>query len=109
MLSEREWKILHELEHRLEAEDPALARSFSDAGWRWASSVTFPRLDQLPRWVFSTAFALSVALSILMLAALAPWSAALFMLLAIASAALRTRYHGEPHDASTARAARCDE
>lgn len=96
MLSERERQILHDMQRRLEVEDPDFARSFEDAGARGDTHISLPRAHEVPRWVFTTALVLSVLLSVLMLVAMAPWPAALFMVVAMMFAAARLDHADSP-------------
>jgi Flp pilus assembly protein TadB len=95
VLSDREREVLREMQRRFVAEDPEFARSFEGFGRRGDSHFSWQRAYEMPRWVYTTALVVSVVFSVLMLLALAPWTALVFMLLAVLIAAVRFRRHDE--------------
>jgi Protein of unknown function (DUF3040) len=103
VLSDREREILHEMQRRLVTEDPDFARSFQEAGRRGDSHFSLQRAYETPRWAYTAALVVSVAFSVLMLVALAPWTALLFMTLAVMTAMARYHRDDEARQASSPR------
>jgi Flp pilus assembly protein TadB len=90
VLSDRERETPHEMQRRFATEDPDFARSFEEIGRR-DSHFSLQRAYGMPRAVYTAALVVSVAISMLMLLALAPWTALAFMALAIVIATVRFR------------------
>ena len=103
MLSDRERNILHEMQRQFVTEDPGFARSFEELGRRGDSRYSSQWAYGMPRWVYTQAFVVSVALSVLMLLALAPWTALVFMTLAIMIAIARFHWDDEARQVPTPR------
>jgi hypothetical protein len=95
VLSDREQEMLDEIQRRAVAEDPDFARSFEDIGRAGDSHFSLQWAHEMPRWVYTAAVLVSAAFSVLMLLALAPWPALVFMLLALLIAAARARRQDE--------------
>jgi hypothetical protein len=103
VLSDREREILEEMQHRLVTEDPDFARSFEEVGRRGDSHISLHRAFEVPRWAFPAAVFVAAAFSVLMLLALAPWTALLFMTLAIVTAVAWYHRDDEARSASSPR------
>lgn len=93
MLSDRERKTLRELQRQFDAEDPDFSRSFDDVGQH--STFSLQRAYALPRWAYTTAIGVAVALGMLMLMARAPGTALLFAALATIISMIR-RHRDDP-------------
>lgn len=89
MLSDRERKTLREVQRQFDAEDPDFSRSFDD-GLRH-STYSLQWAYTMPRWAYTTAIVVAVALGVLMLLARAPGTALLFAALATTIAMIRGR------------------
>lgn len=87
MLSDRERKTLREVQRQFDAEDPDFSRSFDDGLGQ--SSYSFRWAYPMPRWAYTTAIDVAVALGVLMLLARAPGTALLFAALATMIAMIR--------------------
>jgi Flp pilus assembly protein TadB len=103
VLSDREREILQEVQRQFVTEEPDLVRSFTEVGRRGDSTFSLPRAYEVPRWAYTAALIVSVAFSVLMLLALAPWTALVFMVLAIVIAVARFRRCDAAHRVSAGR------
>ncbi len=99
MLSDRERQTLREVQRQFAAEDPDFARAFDDVG-RGQSTYSLAWVYAMPRWVYTIAIAVSVALGVLMLLTRAPGTALVFAALATVIAMLRKR-RDEPGNRET--------
>lgn len=88
MLSDRERNTLREVQRQFDAEDPNFSRSFVDVGQH--STYSFQWAYAMPRWAYTTAIVVAVALGLLMLLARAPGTALLFAALATMIAMIRS-------------------
>jgi hypothetical protein len=104
VLSDREREILHEMQHRFRAEDPGFARAFDEVGRR-DSHFSLQWAYGMPRWMYMTSIIGAVALSVLMLLALAPWTALMFITLASVIAAALFHRDNEARQTSPTRSA----
>lgn len=89
MLSDREQKTFRELQRQFAAEDPAFVRTFDEVPPRSAYSVQWAY--GLPRWVYTSAMLVAVALGVLMLLARAPSIALVFAAIATLISVVRRR------------------
>lgn len=93
MLSDQEREALRELQRQFDAEDPDFSRSFDDVGQH--STFSLQRAYTMPRWAYTTAIGVAVALGMLMLMARAPGTALLFAALATIISMIR-RHRDDP-------------
>jgi len=89
MLSDRERKTLRDVQRQFDAEDPDFSRSFDDVGQH--STYSLQWAYTMPRWAYTTAIVVAVALGMLMLLARAPGTALLFAALATMISMIRRR------------------
>lgn len=94
MLSDRERKTLRELQSQFDAEDPDFSRSFDD-GLRH-STYSLQWAYTKPRWMYTTAIVVAVALGVLMMVARSPGTALLFAALATMVLMVRRRRDDPP-------------
>ena len=81
VLSDLEQQALREVQHHLMAEDRDFVRSFDEAGRR-DSTYSVQRVYSMPRWVYTTAVVVAVALGVLMLGVSGPGTALILAVLA---------------------------
>jgi hypothetical protein len=90
VLSDREQQALREVQRHLTAEDPDFARSFDEAG-RKDSTYSVQWAYAMPRWVYTTAVVVAVALGALMLVVSGPGTALILAVLATTIFKVRRR------------------
>jgi hypothetical protein len=95
VLSDHERETLRAVQRQFVTEDPGFARSFDTVGSR-DSRYSFEWAYDLPRWMYTTALVVTVALGLLMLLVRAPATAFLFAAVATTIAVLRRRPDDAP-------------